>query len=298
MSSALELRKEAEERASERNNQSALSSSRLSPVRTRSERLNPVINLESASNNTPQIARIAEKDYILNGSRARAESGDFVPPRWIPDIAVLHCTNCRSEFDWVNRRHHCRHCGQIFCERCSPYKLLIPPEFGYRDPERVCLHCHEQLLPLQSYFSTNIANHQRANTIDVASDSCNVRRYMNMPLSSTLGSEIRKASYTVHNLLAPQSIKDRAIPLRLIREAKGLAFLTVIKGGFGIGGKFGMCSYCYSFITHVTFGLCGLYRNGSGNISTSKSVRWRMVCTQRHWTRGLVVGFSCGCRSY
>lgn len=245
-SPTVDLRREAEERLN--NSLSAFSESsssdpgsrpRPTSVRSRSARLNPVINIEPSENLTPHIAKIAEKDYLLNGSRARAESGEFIPPRWIPDLATTHCTNCRSEFDWINRRHHCRHCGQIFCENCANQTLLLPPEFGYRDPERVCLRCYDQLLPLQGYFSTNIANHQRANTVDIASDSCNVRRYFNMPVATTLGSEIRKASYTVHNLLAPQTIKDKAIPLRLIREAKGLAFLTIFKGGFGVGAKFG-----------------------------------------------------------
>lgn len=243
----LDLRKEAEERAS-LTEVSALSSSSLdqnnytsrpSSVRIRSSRLHPVINLEPTENLTPHIAKIAEKDYLLNGSRARAESGDFIPPRWIPDLATNQCTNCRCDFDWINRRHHCRHCGQIFCENCASQSLLLPPEFGYRDPERICLRCYDQLLPLQGYFSTNIANHQRANTVDIASDTCNVRRHCNMPIATTLGSEIRKAAYTMYNLLAPQTIRDKAIPLRLIREAKGLAFLTIFKGGFGVGAKFG-----------------------------------------------------------
>lgn len=208
-------------------------------MRSRSARLNPVIAVEPTENRTPHIAKIAEKDYILNGSRARAESGEFVPPRWIPDLAMANCSGCRSEFDWINRRHHCRHCGQIFCERCASQRLLLPPEFGYRDPERVCFRCYDELCPLQGYFSSNIANHQRSNNVDVASDTCNVRRYFNMPMATTLGSEIRKAAYTVYNLLAPQTIRDKAIPLRLIREAKGLAFLTIFKGGFGVGAKFG-----------------------------------------------------------
>lgn len=238
----IDLRKEAEDRANERSGLSSTSSDfsrRPVSLRSRSARLNPVINVEPNENMTPHIAKIAEKDYLLNGSRARAESGEFVPPRWIPDLGTTQCTNCRSEFDWINRRHHCRHCGQIFCERCAFQRLLLPPEFGYRDPERVCLRCHDQLLPLQGYFSTNIANHQRANTVDIASDTCNVRRYFNMPVATTLGSEIRKASYTIYNLLAPQTLRDKAIPLRLIREAKGLAFLTILKGGFGVGAKFG-----------------------------------------------------------
>lgn len=29
------------------------------------------------------------------------------------------CYGCRSAFSMLNRRHHCRSCGQIFCQKCS-----------------------------------------------------------------------------------------------------------------------------------------------------------------------------------
>ena len=63
---------------------------------------------DPARNNTPSDARLFEMDYQLNGSRARCDSGDFVPPRWILDQEVCACTHCGSLFDILNRRHHCR----------------------------------------------------------------------------------------------------------------------------------------------------------------------------------------------
>lgn len=36
-------------------------------------------------NETPKAAYLAEQDYKLNGNRARASSGEFINPRWIPD---------------------------------------------------------------------------------------------------------------------------------------------------------------------------------------------------------------------
>jgi hypothetical protein len=237
----MDLRKIAEERAIQTKvSQLKPSYSRSSSARKNNDQslFSPADSL-SSENLTPHFARIAEKDYLINGSRARAESDDFIPPRWVPDLAVNQCYHCHVEFDWINRRHHCRHCGNVFCETCTAARLLIPPEFGYRDPERVCLSCRDKLLPMQMYLSTNIANHQRVNMIDIASDTCNVRRYFNMPYASTLGSEIRKAAYTVYNLLGPQTIRDRAIPLRFIKQAKGLAFITVMKGGMVFTGKLG-----------------------------------------------------------
>lgn len=242
-----DLRREAEERAlslsmdSGRSRNSTRYSGRL--TKTRSGRFElSAFSVDSGDqpNTTPQDARIYEKDYILNSSRARAESDDFVPPRWVPDIAVDNCRSCNVDFDWVNRRHHCRNCGLVFCDACTHARLLMPAEFGYRDPMRVCKACADQLQPLQMYLSTNMANHQRVNTVDIASDNCNVRRYANMPYANTLGSEIRKAAYTIHNLMGGgHVIKDNSVPIGLIKNAKGLVFLTVFKAGFFLGGRFG-----------------------------------------------------------
>eukprot|EP00600_Ochromonadales_sp_CCMP1393_P008287 CAMPEP_0174967842 /NCGR_PEP_ID=MMETSP0004_2-20121128/7803_1 /TAXON_ID=420556 /ORGANISM="Ochromonas sp., Strain CCMP1393" /LENGTH=102 /DNA_ID=CAMNT_0016217009 /DNA_START=1026 /DNA_END=1331 /DNA_ORIENTATION=+ len=63
-----------------------------------------------------------------------------------------------------------------------------------------------------------------------------------MPFSSTLGSEIRKAAYSAHNLFMEGGqllVQDRAIPLRLLAAARGLAFLTVVKGGFIFAPRLG-----------------------------------------------------------
>uniref|UniRef100_A0A0K0DED6 Hepatocyte growth factor-regulated tyrosine kinase substrate n=1 Tax=Angiostrongylus cantonensis TaxID=6313 RepID=A0A0K0DED6_ANGCA len=37
--------------------------------------------------------------------------------------------SCRSEFSLFNRKHHCRACGQIFCDRCSTKEIPLP-QFG------------------------------------------------------------------------------------------------------------------------------------------------------------------------
>lgn len=190
-------------------------------------------------NETDKKAKIAEADFLLNGARARAGTEDWVGPRWVPDEEVNMCSGCHKEFDWLLRRHHCRHCGLIFCGACSSSRALLPPEFKVRDPQRVCFHCAQVLGPHQSVLADQFANHQKENIIDLSQEAL-IRRYTNMPFSMTLGSEIRKAAYAVHNILSPGGvIKDSEIPLKLIKQARGLAFVTAIKGGFMLAGRVG-----------------------------------------------------------
>ena len=66
-----------------------------------------------------------------------------------------------------------------------------------RDPQRVCLQCYDQLHYLQSELRMSNANCVRLNAIDPS----DVRRLFNSPLAFTLGHEVRKAAYTLNNLL-------------------------------------------------------------------------------------------------
>ena len=83
----------------------------------------------------------------------------------------------------------------------------------------------------------SIANHQKHNAVDMT--SC-YQRYANMPLTFALDGEIRKAAYSISNLFSAEwGVPDRSIPLSLLQQVRGIAFLTVIKGGFGVALKMG-----------------------------------------------------------
>jgi FYVE zinc finger len=46
-----------------------------------------------------------------------------------PDIAAQECTHpsCQLKFSIFQRRHHCRKCGEIFCDPHSPHTLRLHP---------------------------------------------------------------------------------------------------------------------------------------------------------------------------
>ncbi|XP_054726545.1 protein RUFY3 isoform X2 [Anastrepha obliqua] len=63
---------------------------------------------------------------------------------WAPDSIATHCTACKKEFSLTRRKHHCRSCGEIFCNSCSEHTLALPVDQGQLGkPVRVCDHCYE-----------------------------------------------------------------------------------------------------------------------------------------------------------
>lgn len=54
------------------------------------------------------------------------------PSTWIPDEQRQECCGCGSDFTFFRRRHHCRVCGDLFCDPCTADR--------YQD-QRVCRAC-------------------------------------------------------------------------------------------------------------------------------------------------------------
>lgn len=63
--------------------------------------------------------------------------------RWVNDNDVHQCTNCRQTFSLTQRKHHCRSCGNVFCERCSAKNAIIAATS--KKPQRVCDQCYKDL---------------------------------------------------------------------------------------------------------------------------------------------------------
>ncbi|KAK0657332.1 FYVE zinc finger-domain-containing protein [Cercophora newfieldiana] len=55
-------------------------------------------------------------------------------PRWQPDAEVTYCPICRTQFSFFIRKHHCRKCGRVVCNDCSPHHIILPFEYIVRPP--------------------------------------------------------------------------------------------------------------------------------------------------------------------
>ncbi|OMO87384.1 Zinc finger, FYVE-type [Corchorus capsularis] len=59
---------------------------------------------------------------------------------WVPDEAVSKCTACAADFSAFVRRHHCRNCGDIFCDKCTQGRIALTADENAQ-PVRVCDRC-------------------------------------------------------------------------------------------------------------------------------------------------------------
>jgi len=60
-----------------------------------------------------------------------------VRPEWASGDS---CSACSARFGIITRKHHCRKCGEIFCDSCSLFRSTFP-EIGYNSPVRCCEDC-------------------------------------------------------------------------------------------------------------------------------------------------------------
>lgn len=81
------------------------------------------------------------------------ELGDVTGPptreHWKPDEASPTCDSaqCRSNFNLFIRKHHCRHCGHIFCSSHVPHTIPLDQEAKFHpdgELSKACDTCHRQ----------------------------------------------------------------------------------------------------------------------------------------------------------
>lgn len=88
---------------------------------------------------------------------------------WTADSSVATCYECRRAFSMFIRKHHCRMCGNIFCNKCSNYRLS-GEKYGSNEPIRVCKFCFNKISSqyhdspmIQKKVQTENANHSDNN---------------------------------------------------------------------------------------------------------------------------------------
>mmetsp|Transcript_11590 Transcript_11590/g.46841 ORF Transcript_11590/g.46841 Transcript_11590/m.46841 type:complete len:669 (-) Transcript_11590:12-2018(-) len=95
----------------------------------------------SMAANQPQVPPLP---FVVNAQ------GVAQLPQWQPDSAAPVCNGCSSPFKLFFRRHHCRGCGQVFCDYCSQFRhrLKARTRDGQTrvEAQRFCSGCYSSIL--------------------------------------------------------------------------------------------------------------------------------------------------------
>ncbi|CAF1474234.1 unnamed protein product [Didymodactylos carnosus] len=70
------------------------------------------------------------------------QTNKHINRRWLEDSDVFACMKCNQQFSVTVRKHHCRNCGNIFCDQCSSKNT---PLAASKKPVRVCDQCYKEL---------------------------------------------------------------------------------------------------------------------------------------------------------
>ncbi|KAL8689909.1 MAG: hypothetical protein Q9218_004528 [Villophora microphyllina] len=115
------------------------------------------------------LKQVAEDENFMDDASVDDENlppVEGMPTRehWKPDANAPICDapTCQKSFNLFERRHHCRHCGHVFCNMHSSYRVPLDHNAEFHPdgpPSRACQHCWNR------YCSWRASRHSRANSI-------------------------------------------------------------------------------------------------------------------------------------
>ncbi|XP_033335667.2 hepatocyte growth factor regulated tyrosine kinase substrate [Megalopta genalis] len=102
-----------------------------------------------AFRNSPKFRAVQDTLNIMKAEGYKFPALKESDAMFIADTAPVWadanvCHRCRVSFGLILRKHHCRACGQVFCDQCSS-KASTLPKFGIEKEVRVCEACYEQV---------------------------------------------------------------------------------------------------------------------------------------------------------
>lgn len=108
----------------------------------------PSTGILSRYANSSNKASAAERtETVDHQSQARVplRKLDDTSPLWQRDATVDRCPLCQRSFKLSLRRHHCRNCGNIFCDDCCPKRVLGGHGAHFNKKLRYCKTCKPTL---------------------------------------------------------------------------------------------------------------------------------------------------------
>ncbi|KAJ1309052.1 hypothetical protein OPQ81_004732 [Rhizoctonia solani] len=148
---------------------------------------------------TPQLSQAPDFRVPTHEAPQKVLTPHWTPPtphsiqtRWEPDDAVSECRGCRRKFTWLVRKHHCRRCGQIFCDRCSSRRAVLDPSDVVLEPSMAEHH--------SSYSGSSSTHRVCEPCYDATTASMGVPRSLRTPERIVVDSQ---------NLLVPRRTRSQ-----------------------------------------------------------------------------------------
>ncbi|CCW70134.1 unnamed protein product [Phytomonas sp. Hart1] len=115
---------------------------------------------------------ITHELYETTYRNGKEQDDCFPCPIKVEDWLSLNCSNCKVGFSLFLRRHHCRLCGDVFCDACTQARATLPDHFAkrskdgevnrtYLDAQRVCNACtlrlrQRRILAIKRYADRSV----------------------------------------------------------------------------------------------------------------------------------------------
>ncbi|KAL3894270.1 MAG: hypothetical protein SGCHY_005375 [Lobulomycetales sp.] len=102
-----------------------------------------------------RLTRLLDSLSLAAGKISLTDPFQIAHERWQDDASASTCTlsGCTVEFGIINRRHHCRLCGQIFCASHSRNRMGVSLVTYSRDDSaakvRVCDDCFQSAADIE-----------------------------------------------------------------------------------------------------------------------------------------------------
>lgn len=101
-----------------------------------------------------QHIRFHQHQYVLHLTQKDKQNRFVSVPkdRWVPDEQADMCQfpMCNNRFSLFKRRHHCRRCGQVICQKHSANQLPLFSTNSKFEWSRVCDACFQYLIIMQT----------------------------------------------------------------------------------------------------------------------------------------------------
>lgn len=170
-------------------------------------------------------AAAAESDVIS------VASSSVVSVFRLPDTSRRSCQSCARDFNLFTRRHHCRGCGDLFCERCSAQRLIARDALRQHEliSVRVCNRCAD----LYAAKDGTIAEEQETQPTTTTTNSPRSTGTVSSskpPLSNTC-EKIGRSTWEIIRTLFSRLLAQIALMLQAVEHALASSGETTAQEG-------------------------------------------------------------------